>query len=72
MSCIYGRSKNVILPELFQQRNLICYSIACSSITSSRVEGGKKRTLSKNCSQSLNIGRIAALYDGICTSCSKL
>ena len=37
-----------------------------------RVEGGKKRTLSKNCSQSLNIRRIAVLYDGMCSSCTKL
>ena len=37
-----------------------------------RVEGGKKRTLSKNCCQSLNIKQIAVLYDGICSSCSKL
>ena len=36
-----------------------------------RVEEGKKRTLSKNCSQS-DIRRIAVLYDGFCSSCSKL
>ena len=35
MSCIYGKYKNLILFDLFQQKYQICYSIACPSITSS-------------------------------------
>ena len=31
MLCIYGRYKHLILSEIIEQRNLICYSIISST-----------------------------------------